>query len=253
MSDSQEPIGKVELQSQVAGIISDCDRFVEEELSPARAKATDYYKAEKFGNEEAGRSQIVLSEVRDAVQGLMPPLLRVFFGPDRVVSFVPRRADSVEIAEQATDAVQYIFSEDNPGFLSTHSVLLDGLVRKLGVFKWGWVDGEPTAHKLEGIDAEQLQMLGAEESLSITSVTPSEDGATFAVELTRAVDGRARVWAVPPEEFIFNREARSLDEALCVAHKTEKTRGELLAMGVSGSDLDEHGHTDASQIGRAHV
>jgi hypothetical protein len=58
--------------------------------------------------------------------------------------------------------------------------------------------------------------------------------------------GRARLWSLPPEEFIFNREARDLDSALLVAHRTGKTRGQLIALGVSEEDLLEHAGADDS-------
>lgn len=233
-----------ELQGEIQALIKGAQDFVTQELSPERAQATAYYKGDKFGNEEEGRSQVVLTEVRDAVLGVMPSLLRVLFGPEKVVEFRARRAENERQAQQATDTVDYVFTEENPGFMATHAVLKDGLVRRMGIFKWGWEEGSRRAYRLEALDQAQLEILAAEDGLDFTRVEDRGDG-LFNADFTRvAEDGCARVWPVPPEEFLFSREARDLVQAPLVAHQTHKTRGELLAMGVSPEDLDAHGGAD---------
>jgi len=291
-------------------------QFVDTELSPERAKATSYYLGKPFGNEEDGRSQVVLTEVRDAVNGIVPPLMRIFFGTDHTVEFVPTRADNVAQAEQATDYVRYVFNEDNPGFLNTLSVLKDGLIRKIGIFKWGWDDADETrSYKLQGLTQDELELLAADDDVELASTVevperkedafaykkameawnaqvaqikaqasqvpamgqasgapsggaqppapqpqlppqPPAPPQLFDVEIRRTIKGgRARVWCVPPEEFIFNREARDLDSALIVAHRTDKTRGQLIALGIPEEEIDEHagsdGSTDVSLKGNA--
>jgi len=71
-------------------------------------------------------------------------------------------------------------------------------------------------------------------------VVEREDG-NRDVELTvTETSGRAWVKSLPPEEFLYNRQARSIDDASLVAHRTFKTRGQLLAMGVEEKDLDKY-------------
>ena len=50
--------------------------------------------------------------------------------------------------------------------------------------------------------------------------------------------GRIRAEAVPPEEIIISRGARSFHDADVVAHRVELTRSQLLAMGYTEDDLD---------------
>lgn len=250
-----------ELQSLLSGLISSAIQYTDGELSPDRAKATDYYHGKPFGNEEPGRSQVVSTDVRDGVQAVLPSLLRVIFGPEHAVEFVPRNAEDVDAALQKTDYVRFIFEQDNPGFLHTLAVLKDGLIRKIGAFKWWWDDTtETTVHKLENIDPEQLEILAQDDEVELTLVTqtgvapkPAPDAPDvplFEVELTRTTeDGRARFAPVPPEELIHNREATSIDEALFIAHRTRKARGELIAMGIDGKDIDEHGGNDSDLTG----
>jgi hypothetical protein len=137
-----------DVRTALGAVLQDCITYIDSELSPDRAEATEYYNGELFGNEEEGRSQVVITEVRDVVRGVVPSVLRVVFGPEQVVEFVPKRADAAAAAEQATDYVQHVFTEENQGFLKTHSVLKDGLVRKLGVFKWWWEPTPPKAYSM---------------------------------------------------------------------------------------------------------
>jgi hypothetical protein len=233
-----------DLATVVKTALSECVSFVDE-LSDDRAKATRYYKGDPFGNEEEGRSQVVLTEVADAVDAMLPDLMRIAFPPgEHAVEFVPNNASAVEMAEQQTDYVRYVVEQDNAGFLRAMDVVKDGLVRRLGIFKWGWDDSTTKAYRQEGIAAEQLTALAGDPEIEITAASQREDG-TFDVDLTRTLkNGRAWVESVPPEEFLYNRSARRIDTAIILAHRTEKTRGELLAMGVKAKDLDEHGGAD---------
>lgn len=239
-----------ELQSTVSGLITSARSYVQTELSPERAKATEYYQGKPFGNEEPGRSQFVVTEVRDGVQAVLPSILKVVFGAEKVVEFRPENAEDVAMAEQATDYVNHVFSEENAGFLHTLAVLKDGLIRKHGIFKWWWDDtSEVKQYKLTGITQTQLELLAADEEIELERVEPEEyagEEPTFTVELKRDyANGCAKFAAVPPEEWIYNREARSFDDALIVGHQTRKTRGELIAMGVKEEDVEKHGGADS--------
>lgn len=240
---------KSEFNSVVNASIAECVTFVDGELSIDRALASDYYGGKLFGNEEEGRSKVVLTKVRDTVDGMTPSLVRVAFGAEHAVEFVPTRADNVEQAEQKTDYVRYVFEQDNSGVLRSLAVLKDGLVRKIGIFKWGWDESVDTkAYKQEGIDQQQLEGLAADDEIELTTASPRGDG-TFNVEFTRTSDkGRARIWEIPPEEFGYNRQARSLSEALVVFHRMEKTRGQLVAMGIKEKELDEHAGGDDTSL-----
>src|ERR1019366_6614972 len=162
---------ETEFNAVVSGALQESVQFVDFELSPERALATEYYLGKPFGNEEDGRSQVVLSEVRDAINGIIPSLMRIFFGADNPVEFTPTRKETAEQAAQATDYVKYVFTEDNPGFLSTLSVLKDGLIRKIGIFKWGWDDSKETrSYKLQGVTQQEMELVGADDDIELSTV-----------------------------------------------------------------------------------
>lgn len=238
-----------EVRTLVGGMINMAVQYTDSQLSPHRAKATRYYKGEKFGNEEDGRSKVVMTEVRDSVLGVLPTVLETFFGPERPVEFTPKREDTVEQAEQATDYIYNVYAEENPGFLETYSVLKDGLVRRLGVFKWWWEKETRKAYRMEGLSEEEVQTLYADPEIEIAGIEQREDG-LFNCDLSRTErEGRPVLKSVPPEEFIVDPEATSLDDAIYVGHRTEKTRSDLIAMGYSEEDIDDAVDREATLIG----
>ena len=278
VSESDEgegPMSEQDFDAHIKAMIEDAIQYQDTELSPLRAAATDRYLGRPFGNEEPGRSQVVLTKVRDAVVGALPSLLRVFFGAERVVEFVPADEQRVEQARQETDYVQHVFAEENAGFMQAHSVLKDGLIRKIGAFKWYWDDSANTkSYKLDNVTQSELEMMMQDDRLEVTRIedappyvpdAEAEDdtGAPAAqpqgqpqgqpqqppekcynIEVTKKKEGRACVVTLPPEEFIWSREGRTIDDALFVGHRTDKTRGELIAMGVDAKAIDEHAGID---------
>lgn len=229
-----------DFQSLVTEVFDAGIEFVDGSLADDRAEATDYYNAEKFGNEEDGRSQVVLSEVRDTVNGLLPSLLRPIFGPDGVVEFVPRKAEDVEKARQATDFVQYIFEEENAGFLAAHSVLKDGMLKKLGIFKWGYDEkAGMKAGAIEGVSDEDIAALEAVEGFTLTRAVAAGEGLSDIEFTVAAPEGKPWVKAVPPEEFLFTPQARDRDTALFLGHRQNLSKGELRALGVPEKMIEE--------------
>lgn len=238
------PMTDDEFQSVVRAAITDAQQYVDQELSVDRATATDYYHGKPFGGEMAGRSQVVLAEVRDAIVGILPSLIRVIHGPEHVVEVVPRKGKDVEMAAQATDYLRYVFEEDNHGLLVTLSVLKDGLLKKVGVVKWG-MEENPVVRSVpySGITRDDLAAAAADDKVEVTRAAERPDG-LLDVELTYT-DTDARMWVmpVPPDDFYWNREARSLDDALLVGNRARLTKGELRAMGISDEIIAEYGGT----------
>jgi len=248
----QGKMDDAELHRIMDALVASATQYVDSEIQPDRAKATEYYQGKPFGNELPGRSSIVMTEVHDGVQAILPHLMRALASDaERAVEFRARRADAVAGAAQATDYINHCFMEDNNGFLKMRDCLLDGLVRRHGILKWWWDDTPTTStYKMDGLTQEQILLLAEDPEVAINSVEPEEDyqgEPTFKIEVTRTCEyGQLRIDVVPPEELIANREARSREDFLFFGHRTRKSTGELLQMGVSQADIDAHGGDDGS-------
>lgn len=230
-----------EWTATVSMAVKDAIRYVEEELAPERVRATEYYHGMPLGNEMEGRSSAQMTEVRDGIVGQLPGLIRLIHGPEHTVEYLPKRADAVAMAEQATDYARFIFEEDNNGLLITHAVLKDGLLKKIGVLKWGMDETqEVRTTKYVGLTREDLLQLASDEANTLSPVAQSGPDA-FDVEVSRTEPvGRIWVKEIPPDDFFWNREARSLNDAILVGHRDRITKGDLLAMGVTEAMLDEY-------------
>ena len=244
----------IELQGIVGSEIDDAIDYIDNWISPLRAKATEYYRGEPFGNEEEGRSQVVSMDVRDTVQAIMPSLMRIFHGSDRTVEYSPQSAEDVPAAKQATEYANFIINRDNRGFLEMHSAFMDALVRKVGIMKCYWEDNTETETiNYTGLDDNALAALmsdpevDVEIDMSTPMGEPMIDPETGQIVIppmshdVRAVythaDGRVKMEAVPPEEFLISRVAKSVEDAEFVAHRRVVTVSELVAMGYEYDDV----------------
>lgn len=247
---------------QVQGTISDAVLFIDGYISPDRALAQAYYLGRLFGNEQEGRSEVVMTEVRDTVLAIIPDLLRIFTSTTSIVQFIPSNAKTVEQADQATDYVNHIFWNDNSGFEIFHNCLKDALTVKTGVIKWRWSDDiDISEADYSGISHDQLLLLQREEDTEIIENEPvtkteavSMDGAVI-VPAEVVYDVRIRrerkkqrvvMECVPPEEFLIDRETRDLDTSRYIGHRSLKTVSDLVDMGYDRTDIEGITNSDDS-------
>jgi len=124
-----------EFQAIVRNEVESSLGYQDSEYSEHRIQAMGYYYGEPFGNEVEGRSQVVATEVADTIEFIMPTLMRMFTSSSEYVRFVPRQKDDIELADQASDYVNYIINHDNPGFQVFHDWFKDGL---FSLFRCRW-------------------------------------------------------------------------------------------------------------------
>jgi hypothetical protein len=253
-----EPMDDTELQGIVSAELEDAVSYIDSDVSPIRAKGTEYYRGDPFGNEEDGRSQVVAMEVRDTVSAMLPSLMKVFFSTENVVEYMPRGPEDVAGAQQATDYANYIFTADNNGFMTTYALFKDSLVRKCGIAKYWWEEVEEVKiEEYSGLDDQTLQVLmqegaevkivvsypepGAMPQMDMTTGLPMPVPMIHDVEIKRSTkDGRIRIMAVPPEELILDRRARSFDDAGIIAHRQMATVSDLIGMGYDQDEIEEN-------------
>jgi hypothetical protein len=255
--EEKEVMSEEQLQGVISAEIYDAISFIDDDIGGNRALATEYYYGQPFGDEEEGRSQVVSMDVRDTVQGILPSLMRIFFGPERVVEFTPQGPEDVQNAEQATDYVDFIFKRDNPGFKILHSAFKDALVRKAGIIKYWWDESvEVKAESFSMLDEQSMMMLTEDPDVEISAVREYPVPGTepmneaqgimtpppmmYDVEIKRRIkSGKVKIEALPPEEFLIDRRAKSIDEATFVGHRTMKTVSDLVAMGYDYDEMVE--------------
>lgn len=244
-----------EFEAIVGGEIDDAIDFVDDEISPLRARATAFYRGEIDVEAEEGRSHMVSRDVRDVVNAIMPSLMRVFFSTDRVVEYCPTGPEDEEIADQATDYANFVLTQENDGFSALHAVFKDALVRKAGFLKVWWHEADDVSvQRYTGISQEALTVLQAEaDEVEINGQSMRQEQgfgsmgepmmtevAEYDITVTkRAKKGRIRIEEVPPEEVLVARRDKKLGESY-LGHRKMLTVSELVAMGYSREEVEEH-------------
>jgi hypothetical protein len=266
------------LEAAFAADVDDAASFIDTEISPDRALATQFYRGEPFGDEEQGRSQIVMPVVRDTARATLPSLVRIFMGSQRVVEFDSGAVGKEQFADDATETVNYVLMRQNNGFRILWDAFKDALVRKSGWVKWWWDDSIEVSTKVFSGVSEQ-QLLAAQDSLeqdevlevkekyevgqrqssaqSIDSQTgqPIIDPQTgqpvvqpgpmvpvyeFKIQIVKHCRcNKVRVATLPPEEIIISRDATDEHGARLICHRTTKTRSQLVAMGIPEEALTD--------------
>lgn len=246
---------------RVRQLVQDAIQYIDDEISPLRARATKAYMGEPYGNEVEGRSQVVTRDVRDSVHACLPSLMRVFFGTEQVVNFVPRSAEDVAVAEQATDYVNFVLRQDQPNAVGLfYSVFKDALMNMGGIVTWYWDDSlQIQTHNFEGLDEGALGLLLQEEGVEAISVEAQPAPGVgeeqvaemeaqgqpvpqiYNVELRRERKrNQVVVQTMPPEEFFVDAAATSLENAQVVGRRTLSTVSDLVALGYSEEELEGH-------------
>lgn len=250
-----EEMDEYQLRSIVSSEITDSLNHFDSEYSQERIRAMDFYLGEPLGNEVEGRSQVISTEVADTVESIMPNLMRVFTANDKYVRFNARTAEDVEKADQISDYVNYIINNDNEGYKILHNWFKDALLFRLGVVKFYYEEIEEVdEEEYNGLSEEELAVLMANPDIEIvaqeetvTSTVMDEMGELvpmgFSYDLSvrvRKKSGSVKIVNVPPEEFLVNRRATSLEEAYFVCHRTTMTVSDLVAMGYDREEVEAY-------------
>jgi hypothetical protein len=252
MSDDQL---RTLLQQEVSSAVA----WTETALRQEQERNLRYYLGMPMGNEVDGRSQVLSWDVFEIVESAMPSFLEPFFSGDTIGEFQPRRPNDEAYSAQATDYVNYLVKDANPGFLIFNTWMKDALISKVGVVRAEWNEEDPKRVEFEGLSDDQMLLLAQDPDSEIIEHTarpvpgiqiPPQNEAQqimqpmppvpmlHDVTVLQKRDGCVSIQNVRPERFLISRGAKSADSARCVGELVTYTR----------SDLKEMGHKDAMTV-----
>lgn len=227
-------------------ILGDCikraESFKDSTLVKDRLKADKYYRGEPFGNEVVGESAVVSRDVAEAVDAMLPALLKIFSsGP--AVLFEPTKEGGEKAAEQATEYVNYILNVKNPGFAIHYDWFKDALLKKRGFVKV-WVDESENVETsyYQGLTQPEIDMLKADKSIELEiepgeSLDPGIEQFDVTVKHTKKVCN-IKVACVPHDEILIDATTGDTDETPFIGHRLHRTLSDLIAQGYSAKKLD---------------
>ena len=202
-----------------------------------RENALAYYLGNKNGREAPGKSSVVSTDVADAIEWMMPAIMKELTSNNDVVRFDPTGADDEAQAELESDFVYEILMKDNEGFVAIHEFVKDALMQKNGIIKAYYAKKKKIVKEdYTGIVDEQLQVLLSDPAVELVSHTPYVvEGITFHdVRVNRTeMTGKINVSSVAPEKFCISANHNSIfiDEAPFYAHIEPRTLSSLVEEG----------------------
>jgi hypothetical protein len=230
--EPQQPAGAM-ADSELAAHLAEHEMraigYFESEIASDQANALDRYYRRPYGDEQAGRSKVVDATVAITIDNAVAAVLKPFVSAEEVVAYEPKGPEDEEQAKQATDYVNYVFNNDNHGFLILHDWFKDAFLQKLGVVKSYWEDyTSEKVVRVENLTAIEVEQLG---DALVEVYAPNEFG-LYDCDIKRTdQDGKLCVENVPPEEYRISPYARPGRTPPYEAHITNKPRSELIEMG----------------------
>lgn len=246
-----KPKTMIEIEGIVSDAIDEAVSFVEGEIAEDRIKAQEYFDGHVNLGHEKGRSKVVATKVRDTVRAVKPSLMRIFLSTAKPVEYIPRGAEDVAMADQATEFMHHEFTRLN-GYRVINDAFQDALVKKQGIVKAYWMtypeaeiftftdlsDNEYT-YLIDDNDVTVLEH-SMEMSIEVDEMGMEMQMPIHSAKISRQKEtGELCIESVPPEEFFISRDARTIKDAYVVAHRTEMRAGDVVAMGFDHDEIFE--------------
>ena len=185
--------------------------------------------------------------------------MRTFFGTKKIVEFVPKGPEDIDVAQQQTDYINYVIQQKNAGFQVLYDVFKDALVRKTGFVKVFWDDSvTATTHEFTNIDPQSYQALIMDKNVEVVEESVTNEtivtidpmtGEEVVQEIPASYDLTIRrlkpkdqvcIESVPPEEVLISRHTRDIETASYVAHRMIKSVSDLVAMGYDQEEIEQY-------------
>lgn len=211
-----------------------------DELIQSHVDGLSAYMQDELGNEVEGRSQVVMSDVADTIEWVMPSLMKIFYGGHKVLNLDPVEIDDEMKAPVMEEKVNFDMQKGLNGYLLLHDWFKDALLGKYSVVKYWWERGEKKKFlDYTGVTVMELEALYQESDITVKEVTQNEDLETFDVKCSRMVDiSKPMAEVVPPEEMIVDvRSGSTLSESAFVAHKKKVHKNHLKKYGLKPKEI----------------
>lgn len=228
--------------------------YYNSEIADDQAKLIDYYYGKPFGNEEAGLSQVVSTDVADTVDGMLPGILKPFISTDDVIVFNAQGPDDEKGAEQETDYMRWVVTQKNDAFLQFYQWVKTGLLQDVGIVKYWWETKRVAEiERYRGITQQAYEAIKGSDDVEITEaetytdMTPMGPVVMFNIVCRQTREhGYAKYQVVPPEEVRISRRATSISihEADYVEHRKKMTLSDVRQMGYDVLDDIADGDDD---------
>lgn len=217
------------------------------ELSNDFKTPLNYYLGNPNGKEVEGRSQVTSTDVADAIEWMLPQIMKSFTQNNEIVIFDPVHQGDELQAELESEFVYEVLMKENEGFILLHQFVKDALLQQNGILKVFYNTSSKTESiAITGASAEEFQLASSQPDVTISQYEEyfDTDANTPLVNFLCTVErptSKVQIVSVPPESFRVNsdHDSISLEDARFTAHLLTKTASELREDGISEKIISE--------------
>ena len=232
------------------------------DLSSRRENATYEFNMTPLGDlKPQGVSKIVSSDTTEVIESYTALTTKLLLDNNKLANFIPRSARPRDIhqAKVASDIVNYCIFNKNDGWRTINTWVKSAYLYGNGTLSWSWAESfEYEMEEYDQINETVLdellsdplvEIVGDLEVMENYGEGPQEQ-LYQNVRLRRKVDNSKVVLeAIPPEAFLINKDAKSIQDATFVAKVVELSYSEIRQMFPSfKKDLSEIGEN--AEVGR---
>lgn len=211
----------------------------------------EYYLGLPNGTEVEGRSSIMSTDVADAIEWIMPQIMKSFTQNNEIVIFDPVHEGDERQAELESEYVYEVLMKQNNGFINVHTLVKDCLLQRNGILKvYPKEVVKVKTEEYSGLTVDQLNLLVQQDGVELLSVAGTEYIDSLTGESQQQFEAKFSytkkskkicIDPVPLEEFRVNagHNSISLENARFTAHVTTKTVSDLVEEGYDSEILEQ--------------
>jgi len=145
-------------------------------LAEERQRALDLYLGRPYGDEQDGRSKVVMRDVADTIEWIKPSLVKVFCAGDEVARFEPVGPEDEDQATQETGYINHCIMQKNDGFQIFYDWFHDALLQKNGyVFVRNCEERVSNREQYKGLTDDEFAMLMQGDEIELLEHTAYPD------------------------------------------------------------------------------
>lgn len=248
-----KPLSDDELRSVVSSELSDSvggGLQSGSQISEKRRNAMRLFLGKPFGNEVAGRSRVVTTDVSDTIHWMMPSLMKMLFGGRRVWEFESLTKEGQEQAEQATEVINQQWNEECSGFETGYEWIFSGLLEMRSYVKVEQEElVEPKITPYRGLTHREFEALMNERPGALEVIEYDEREIRYEDQVVPVIDCRVQELAVtskmvvrgiPSEQFVVGRREKKInDRTFFCGERRKLSSSDLIAMGFNAKKVAE--------------
>lgn len=189
----------------------------------------DEYNGQPYGNESDGHSQIVVKDIKKAVEWFLPNAIEPFVGKNRIVRLEGITADDVNRANIAEKLLNYQFVRNFDRYSFMYDCFKVGATEGTTVVKCGWeLEEETKVEKLKTWTPEQLLQLEADG----IEISINEETNVATLTKRKMVVNRPTAGVIKNGKFFIDPTASSIADADYTIEEIDVTPSSLKKAGI---------------------